>query len=112
MSDSADILALLDQVAEKQIRCPECDRADDLYYVPFHMESYVAAATFDGKVVVAGDSEWYDPPSEFLDQFGKWMLCNHLDHATKKVCLFRLPDDFQLTWDLSYDEVMAMRGGV
>lgn len=55
MTSSDDILAMLDRAGEKQVRCPFCERSDDLYIVyPVWMTKMVAAPIAGG--LVTGDT--------------------------------------------------------
>lgn len=56
-SSAAEIEAMLDAVAAKQIRCPECGLTDDLYYIYPNWRIYPAYPLFDGSIAYSDSQD-------------------------------------------------------
>lgn len=53
LSAGDDILARLDAIAERRVKCPTCGRSDELYIIWPEFTSRAAAANLTGQVIVS-----------------------------------------------------------
>lgn len=108
-----DLIAMLDRVGDKQVRCPVCGNSDmgwnngihyvfpDWYYKP------VALPLTGGMIVGDHDTEYTECPREVMEQeFGghpAFLVCNRTqDHPDHKAHWWRIDTD-----DVKYDGALA-----
>lgn len=65
MSTTDDILAMLDAVEDRQIKCPKCGRSDDLYVCYPEFMTRAVGATLIGTLAEADDNDYISPPAHF-----------------------------------------------
>lgn len=117
-----DIMALLDAVEDRQIKCPVCGRSDDLYVVyPEFITRHCGATLTGGLVESYVNDDVITPPAHFNIPTRLLICGNFLDHdpdydptkpseAGAPWEWFEYPKDTPWTFDASWNDIQVLRG--
>lgn len=110
MSATDDILAMLDRVEERMLRCPVCNRSNELFFVYVEGYSVPALPSVTGDLYTQGDSECVDIPPTVAP--ARWINCGNVAlHPDKLWHWFPCPEGVTTRSDthLDWDGFMAAR---